>query len=68
MGYTNKITTMKWLEPHMEKLKYFSQTREDGILADLQRDVPKPQSRDTSKNTLILESTWRLVNERVSAR
>ena len=42
--------------------------REDGIFADLQRDVPKPHARERRKNGWISEDTWRLVNERVSAR
>ena len=43
-------------------------TREDGIFVDLQRAVPKPQARDARKNSWILEATWRLVDEGVSAR
>ena len=42
-------------------------TREDRIFAALQRAVPKPQSHDARKNTWILETTWRLFDERVSA-
>ena len=43
-------------------------TREDGIFAALRRAVPKPHARDRHKNAWISEETWRLVNERVSAR
>ena len=38
------------------------QTREDKILADLRKAIPKPRARE------ILATTWRLVNKRVSAR
>ena len=34
----------------------------------LQRDVPKTHVRERRKNYWISEETWRLVNERVSAR
>ena len=34
----------------------------------LRRAMPKPQARETRKNRWISEDTWRLVNERVSAR
>ena len=43
-------------------------TREDIIFAALQRAVPKPQVRDVRKNARISDATWRLVDERVSAR
>ena len=43
-------------------------TREDGIFAALWRAVPKPHARDRHKNTWISEETWRLVDERFSAR
>ena len=43
-------------------------TREDGIFAALRRAVPKPHARDRHKNAWISEETWRLVDERVSAR
>ena len=43
-------------------------TREDGIFEALRRAVPKPHARDRHKNAKISEETWRLVNERVSAR
>ena len=35
---------------------------------DLRRTVPKPLARDARKNTWISEATWRLVDERASAR
>ena len=43
-------------------------TREDGIFAALWRAVPKPHARNWHKNEWISEETWRLVDERVSAR
>ena len=43
-------------------------TREDGIFAALRRDVPKPHARELRTNEWISEETWRLVDERVSAR
>ena len=43
-------------------------TREDGILVALRRAVPKPHMRERRMNEWISEETWRLVNERVSAR
>ena len=38
--------------------------REDGIFANLQRAIP---NWDAKKNAWILEATWRIVDERVSA-
>ena len=43
-------------------------TREDGIFVALRRAVPKPHMRERRKNGWISEETWRLVNERISAR
>ena len=43
-------------------------TREDGIFTALRRAVLKPQAWDAKKNAWILEATWRLIDERVSAR
>ena len=43
-------------------------TREDGIFASLRRSVPKPHASERRKNGWISEDTWRLVDERVSAR
>ena len=42
--------------------------REDGISADLRRAVPKPHAKERRTNNCISEETWRLVDERVSAR
>ena len=42
--------------------------REDGIFAALRRAVPNPLVREARKNAWILVSTWRLIDERVSAR
>ena len=43
-------------------------TRVDLLFAALRRAVPKVQPREARKNAWILEETWRLVDERVSAR
>ena len=43
-------------------------TREDGIFVALRRAVLKPHAREMRKNGWILEDTWRLVDERVSAQ
>ena len=43
-------------------------TREDGLFADLKRAIPKPKSREARKNAWISAATWRIVDERVSAR
>ena len=43
-------------------------TREDTIIASLRRAVPKLQAREARKNAWISATTWRLVDERVSAR
>ena len=43
-------------------------TREDVIFADLRRAVPKPHARERRTTEWISEETWRLVDERVSAR
>ena len=43
-------------------------TRADQLFAALRRAVPKVQPREARQNAWISEETWRLVNERVSAR
>ena len=43
-------------------------TREDMLLGDLRRAVPKPHMREQHRNAWISEETWKLVDERVSAR
>ena len=43
-------------------------TREDKLFGALRRAVPKPHKQDKHKNAWISEETWRLVDERVSAR
>ena len=43
-------------------------TRVDQLFAALQRDVPKAQPREARRNAWISEKTWRLIDERVSAR
>ena len=43
-------------------------TREDEAFASLQRAVPKAKAQEARRNTLISKETWRLVDERVSAR
>ena len=46
----------------------WSLLRENGIFVALRRSVPKTHARDRQKNAWIYEETWRLVDERVSAR
>ena len=41
---------------------------EDKIFAALRRAVPKAQAREARRHEWILAATWRLVDERVSAR
>ena len=43
-------------------------TREDRIFTAVRRAVPKPRAREAQNIECILATTWRLVNERVSAR
>ena len=43
-------------------------TREYIIFAALRRAVPKTQAQEAQKNAWILETTWILVDKRVSAR
>ena len=43
-------------------------TREDEIFGDLRRAVPKPNERQKHRNAWISEETWRLADERVSAK
>ena len=43
-------------------------TREDTLFGDLRRAVPKPHMREQHRNAWISEGTWKLVDERVSAR
>ena len=43
-------------------------TRKDGLFVALRRAIPKPKSREARKNTWISADTWRLIDERVSAR
>ena len=43
-------------------------TRTDELFAALRRAVPRAQLREAIRNAWILESTWRLIDERVSAR
>ena len=42
-------------------------TRTDQLFAALRRAVPKAQPREARRNAWILETTWRLIDERVSA-
>ena len=42
--------------------------RKDGLFAALHRAVLKPKARDVRKNAWNSETTWRLVDERVSTR
>ena len=41
--------------------------RTDQHFADLRRSVPRAQPREARRNAWILESTWRLIDNRVSA-
>ena len=43
-------------------------TRTDQLFAALRRAIPRAQPREARRNAWISESTWRLTNERVSAR
>ena len=43
-------------------------TREDELFGDIQRAVPKPHGQEKHRNAWISEETWRLAEERVSAR
>ena len=43
-------------------------TRTDQLLAALRRAVPKAQPREARRNAWILDTRWRLIDERVSAR
>ena len=66
----------------MEHLRYLEQrtglplrlpgrqtmTQVDKISTKLRRAVPKPDKREAHHNLWILEETWRLINNRVSAR
>ena len=42
--------------------------REDKLFVDLRRAVPKLHEREKHRNAWISEETWRLADERVSAR
>ena len=43
-------------------------TREDTHFGDLRLSVPKPYIREQHRNAWISDETWKLVDERVSAR
>ena len=43
-------------------------TREDTLFGDLRQAVPKPHMREQHRNAWISDETWKLVDERVSAR
>ena len=43
-------------------------TREDELFGDIRRAVPKPHEREKHRNAWISDETWRLADERVSAR
>ena len=58
LGGRNNITLRPPIEP----------TGEDDTFAVLQRAVPKPRVIEARRNEWISTETWRLVNERVSAR
>ena len=41
-------------------------TREDGLIVELWRAIPKPKVREARKNAWISEATWRLIGKRFS--
>ena len=43
-------------------------TSTDELFADLRIAVPRAKPREARRNALILAETWRLIDERVSAR
>ena len=43
-------------------------TREDELFGDLRRAVPQPHEREKHRNVWISEETWRLADERISAK
>ena len=43
-------------------------TRTNQLFAALRRSVPKVQPREARRNAWILETTWRIIDKRVSAR
>ena len=43
-------------------------TRKDELFGYLRRAVPKPHEREKHRNAWISEETWRLADERVSAK
>ena len=43
-------------------------SRTDKLFAALRRAVPRPKPREARRNAWISAETWRLINERVSAR
>ena len=43
-------------------------TREDTFFRDLWQAVPKPHKREQHRNAWISDETWKLVDERISAR
>ena len=47
---------------------FYASADEDSIFAALQRVVPNQHARERRKNNWISEETWRLIDERVSAR
>ena len=45
-----------------------TRTRTDQLFAALRRALPKAQLRKATRKACISETTWRLIDERVSAR
>ena len=56
------------LKGDMRRLPPKDPTREDKLFGDLRRAVPKPHEREKHRNAWISDDTWRLADERVSAR
>ena len=59
-----EITQTAFREGQLEE----ESTWEDELFGDLRQAVPKPHDREKHRNVWISEETWRLADERVSAR
>ena len=42
--------------------------RKDKLFVDLRRAVPKPHEQENHRSAWVSDETWRLADERVSAR
>ena len=59
-------TINMWLRMPLQPPK--DPTREDELFGDIRRAMPKPHEREMHRNTWIYKETWRLADERVSAK